>query len=100
MGSSPGVHSTPSVTGTRAPTTRCCGQPSPPSRPAAATSLAETPAQILLGLLEGLLDGADPDVKDIVFLRSALIRSIDFYTPLNLKSHIRDSDLDVSWGGA
>ncbi|KAG2437343.1 hypothetical protein HXX76_006000 [Chlamydomonas incerta] len=57
--------------------------------------MAETPAQILLELLDGLLDGADPDVKDIVFLRSALIRSIDFYTPLNLKGHIRDSDLDA-----
>ncbi|KAG2453156.1 hypothetical protein HYH02_002482 [Chlamydomonas schloesseri] len=57
--------------------------------------IAETPAQILLGLLDGLLDGGEPDVKDIVFLRSALIRSIDFYTPLNLKSHIRESDLDA-----
>jgi hypothetical protein len=57
---------------------------------------AETPAQLLLQLLEQLLAGDAPELHDIMFLKSALMRSVDFYQPLNLRGHIKQSNLDVS----
>ncbi|KAG2437377.1 hypothetical protein HXX76_006029 [Chlamydomonas incerta] len=56
---------------------------------------AETPAQLLLQLLGALLAGDTPDLHDILFLKSALMRSQDFYQPLNLRGHIKQANLDA-----
>ncbi len=57
--------------------------------------LTGTPAQQLLGLLSGLLEGSAPDLQDIVYLRSALLRNVDIYTPLGLRDQIRDANLEA-----
>ncbi len=42
-----------------------------------------------------------PDIRDVVFIRTALARGCDLYEPLNLTSHINNANLDVSctWRG-
>ncbi|GIL46288.1 hypothetical protein Vafri_3305 [Volvox africanus] len=56
---------------------------------------AETPADMLLGMMGQLLEGRIPDLRDVVFIRTALMRNMDVYSPLNLKKHIKSSNLDA-----
>ncbi|KAG2425824.1 hypothetical protein HXX76_013449 [Chlamydomonas incerta] len=55
---------------------------------------ADTPADLLMLLLGQLLEGNLPDVRDVVFIRTALARGCDLYEPLNLTSHINNANLD------
>ncbi|KAG2490632.1 hypothetical protein HYH03_011023 [Edaphochlamys debaryana] len=55
---------------------------------------ADTPADMMLAMMGDLLEGYQPDVRDVVFIRTALMRNLDIYRPLNLKGHLRGSSLD------
>ncbi|PNH00388.1 hypothetical protein TSOC_013788, partial [Tetrabaena socialis] len=55
---------------------------------------ADTPADVLLGMMRELMDGTMPDLRDVVFIRTALMRNMDVYRPLNLKNYLRGSSLD------
>ncbi|KAG2425825.1 hypothetical protein HXX76_013450 [Chlamydomonas incerta] len=56
---------------------------------------ADTPADMLLMVLGELLEGRTPDLRDVVFIRTVLMRNQDVYAPLNLKGHLRGSSLDA-----
>lgn len=60
---------------------------------------SETPADLLLCMLGQLLEGRTPDLRDVVFIRTALLRNLDVYSPLNLRSHIKSANLDVGLSG-
>ncbi|GLC65344.1 hypothetical protein PLESTF_000283100 [Pleodorina starrii] len=55
---------------------------------------AETTADLMLSLLNRLLEGYMPDLRDVVFIRQAIIRGVDLYQPTDLKQHIRNANLD------
>ncbi|GLI63480.1 hypothetical protein VaNZ11_006457 [Volvox africanus] len=55
---------------------------------------AETPADLLLNMMGDLLEGYPPKLPDVVFIRTALLRNLDLYTPLDVRSQIRAADLD------
>ena len=76
-------------------TRHCTGAPDPRPHPTPPTH-ADTPAGMLLHLLGGLLEGQPPDVRDVVFIRSALLRSADLYTPMDLRTQLKGANLDVS----
>ena len=52
---------------------------------------------MLLNMMGELLEGRMPGLRDVVFIRTALMRNLDVYQPLNLKGHIRGGNLEVSW---
>ncbi|KXZ51687.1 hypothetical protein GPECTOR_11g138 [Gonium pectorale] len=56
---------------------------------------ADTPADMLLNMMGELLEGYMPDMRDVVFIRTALMRNMDVYQPLNLRKHLRGSSLDA-----
>ncbi|KXZ55656.1 hypothetical protein GPECTOR_2g1206 [Gonium pectorale] len=56
---------------------------------------AETPADLLMRMMTDLLEGRQAELRDIVFIRTALLRHMDLYQPLNLKSHLKRANLDV-----
>ncbi|KAG2447555.1 hypothetical protein HYH02_007479 [Chlamydomonas schloesseri] len=56
---------------------------------------ADTPADMLLMVLGELLEGRTPDLRDVVFIRTVLMRNQDVYAPLNLRGHLRGSSLDA-----
>ncbi|KAG2501954.1 hypothetical protein HYH03_000452 [Edaphochlamys debaryana] len=55
---------------------------------------AETTANLLLAMLGQLLEGRLPDVRDVVFVRQAILRSTDIYQPHDLQMHFRNANLD------
>ncbi|PNH11652.1 Calcium/calmodulin-dependent 3',5'-cyclic nucleotide phosphodiesterase 1B [Tetrabaena socialis] len=65
---------------------------------------ADTPADLMLGMIAQLLAGAAPDLRDVMLMRTVLTGSLDVYKPLDLRKHIRSTDLDVrgaamgAWG--
>ncbi|PNG99831.1 hypothetical protein TSOC_014376, partial [Tetrabaena socialis] len=56
---------------------------------------ADTPADLLLALTAQLLGGATPDLRDVLFIRTTVLRNMDIYAPLNLRSHIKSANLDA-----
>ncbi|GLI61127.1 hypothetical protein VaNZ11_003402 [Volvox africanus] len=56
---------------------------------------AETTADLMLSLLNHLLEGHMPDLRDVVFIRQAIIRGVDLYQPTDLRQHIRNANLDT-----
>ncbi|GIL58431.1 hypothetical protein Vafri_13570 [Volvox africanus] len=55
---------------------------------------AETTADLMLSLLNHLLEGHMPDLRDVVFIRQAIIRGVDLYQPTDLRQHIQNANLD------
>ncbi|EFJ48257.1 3'5'-cyclic nucleotide phosphodiesterase [Volvox carteri f. nagariensis] len=53
-----------------------------------------TPADLILNMLARLLEGCMPDLRDVVFIRQAIIRGADLYQPVDLRKHIRSANLD------
>ncbi len=51
---------------------------------------------MLLGILATLLEGRTAEVRDVLFIRTAVLRNMDIYAPLNLRNHIKEGNLDVS----
>ncbi|KAG2451652.1 hypothetical protein HYH02_003432 [Chlamydomonas schloesseri] len=58
-------------------------------------NMGETPADLLLDMMCSLLEGYAPDLRDVVFIRTALLRNMDLYTPLNVKKQIKGANLDA-----
>ncbi|GFR50477.1 hypothetical protein Agub_g12531, partial [Astrephomene gubernaculifera] len=56
---------------------------------------AETPADVLLRMMGQLLAGCAPELADVVLIRTALLRNLDLYHPLNVKGHIGGANLDA-----
>ncbi|GFR42646.1 hypothetical protein Agub_g3583 [Astrephomene gubernaculifera] len=56
---------------------------------------SETAADMLLGMLSDLLEGYAPDIGDVLFIRTVLMRNMDVYQPLNLRGHIKGGNLDA-----
>ncbi|GLI61126.1 hypothetical protein VaNZ11_003401 [Volvox africanus] len=54
----------------------------------------ETTADLMLSLLNHLLEGHMPDLRDVVFIRQAIIRGVDLYQPTDLRQHIQNANLD------
>ncbi|GFR42648.1 hypothetical protein Agub_g3585, partial [Astrephomene gubernaculifera] len=55
---------------------------------------ADTPADLLLSMMGELLVGRLPDIGDVLFIRTVLMRNMDVYQPLNLNYHIKGANLD------
>ncbi|GLI63025.1 hypothetical protein VaNZ11_005885, partial [Volvox africanus] len=55
----------------------------------------DTPADVLLSILADMLDGREPDLREVALARSALLRHMDLYEPLNSGGHIRSAGLDA-----
>ncbi|KAG2451386.1 hypothetical protein HYH02_003987 [Chlamydomonas schloesseri] len=50
----------------------------------------DTPADVLLSILSDMLDGREPDLREVALARSVLLRHLDLYEPLNSGTgHIR-----------
>ncbi|KAG2493194.1 hypothetical protein HYH03_008614 [Edaphochlamys debaryana] len=56
---------------------------------------ADTPADMLLGMMRTLLEGGAPDLRDVVWVRTALSRNVDFYQPTNLRGTIKGANFDT-----
>ncbi|GFR47060.1 hypothetical protein Agub_g8745 [Astrephomene gubernaculifera] len=54
----------------------------------------DTPAEVLLKLLGQLLEGGRPHLRDIIMVRTTVLRNLDIYQPLNLGSQIKGANLD------
>ncbi|KAG2451651.1 hypothetical protein HYH02_003431 [Chlamydomonas schloesseri] len=57
--------------------------------------IGETPADLLLDMMSDLLEGFTPELCDVVFIRTALLRNMDLYTPIDVKNHIKGANLDA-----
>ncbi|KAG2441900.1 hypothetical protein HXX76_003506 [Chlamydomonas incerta] len=64
------------------------------NRKTALQNVGETPADLLLDMMSDLLEGFTPELCDVVFIRTALLRNMDLYTPIDVKNHIRGANLD------
>jgi hypothetical protein len=52
-------------------------------------------------MMGDLLEGYPPRLPDVVFIRTALLRNLDLYTPMDVRGQIRAAELDVGdacWG--
>lgn len=58
-----------------------------------------TAADKILAIMDLLMDGHMPDVKDVVMVRAAILHSSDIYQPLALDKQLEESSLDVSGAG-
>ncbi|PNW87229.1 hypothetical protein CHLRE_02g114100v5 [Chlamydomonas reinhardtii] len=59
-----------------------------------ATLGGDTPAALILGLIQGLVTGQRlPDLRHVLLIRTALLRGVDVYQPLDLRNRIKDSGL-------
>ncbi len=67
-----------------------------PQHPPAYPGPSDSPAELLHGMLEVLLAGNGPDLRDVVLLRSLLLQSAPWYAPVNAGEQIRNAHLDVS----
>lgn len=55
-----------------------CHLPEPPP-----PAVADTPAALILGLIQGLVTGQRlPDLRHVLLIRTALLRGVDVYQPL------------------
>ena len=72
----------------------------PPTNPwLAAFAAAESPAELLMDLLAELLAGQAPDLRQVVVLRSLLLRNADWYRPLGMGGQLlRNANLEVGGG--
>ncbi|KAG2486573.1 hypothetical protein HYH03_014743 [Edaphochlamys debaryana] len=61
---------------------------------------ADTPADVLSGVLSCLLLGEAPDLRDVVLLRTVLHQGRDVYRPFNLGGKIKAANLDSDVAGA
>lgn len=52
----------------------------------------------LSSCLSHLLQGSAPDLRDVLFIRTTVLRNLDIYAPLNLSSHIKEANYDVREG--
>ena len=59
---------------------------------------AETPAEVLLAMMQTLLEGDQPDLRDVVYIRSALLVGSNLYAPHAelLSGRFKGHSLDVS----
>ncbi|PNH12446.1 Calcium/calmodulin-dependent 3',5'-cyclic nucleotide phosphodiesterase 1C [Tetrabaena socialis] len=55
----------------------------------------DTPADTLLKMMGCLLEGGTPDLRDVLFLRTTVLRNLDIYQPLDLRGHIKGANLDA-----
>ncbi|KAG2436202.1 hypothetical protein HXX76_006514 [Chlamydomonas incerta] len=59
-----------------------------------ATLGCDTPADLILGLIHGLVTGQSaPDLRHVVLIRTALLRGVDVYQPLDLRDRLKESGL-------
>ncbi|PNW71675.1 hypothetical protein CHLRE_16g664200v5 [Chlamydomonas reinhardtii] len=65
------------------------------NRRTALQAIGETPADLLLDMMSDLLEGFTPELCDVVFIRTALLRNMDLYTPIDVKNHIKGANLDA-----
>ncbi|GLI60999.1 hypothetical protein VaNZ11_003257 [Volvox africanus] len=56
---------------------------------------ADTPADVLLKMLATLLEGGCPDLRDVLLIRTSVLRNLDIYQPLNLTAQIKEANLDA-----
>ncbi|PNW82682.1 hypothetical protein CHLRE_06g289400v5 [Chlamydomonas reinhardtii] len=56
---------------------------------------ADTAADVLLKMMGCLLEGSAPDLRDVLFIRTTVLRNLDIYAPLNLSSHIKEANYDA-----
>ncbi|KAG2490637.1 hypothetical protein HYH03_011028 [Edaphochlamys debaryana] len=56
---------------------------------------AESPADLMLSVMSELLEGGQPNLRDIMYIRTALLGKNDIYQPINLRGHIKDAGLDA-----
>ncbi|GIL62062.1 hypothetical protein Vafri_16373, partial [Volvox africanus] len=56
---------------------------------------ADTPADVLLKMLATLLEGGCPDLRDVLLIRTSVLRNLDIYQPLNLTAQIKGANLDA-----
>ncbi|KAG2486574.1 hypothetical protein HYH03_014744 [Edaphochlamys debaryana] len=61
---------------------------------------ADTPADVLSGVLSCLLLGEAPDLRDVVLLRTVLHQGRDVYRPFNLGGKLKAANLDFDVAGA
>ncbi|KAG2484564.1 hypothetical protein HYH03_016610 [Edaphochlamys debaryana] len=61
---------------------------------------ADTPADVLSGVLSCLLLGEAPDLRDVVLLRTVLHQGRDVYRPFNLGGKLKAANLDSDVAGA
>ncbi|KAG2486560.1 hypothetical protein HYH03_014731 [Edaphochlamys debaryana] len=61
---------------------------------------ADTPADVLSGVLSSLLLGEAPDLRDVVLLRTVLHQGRDVYRPFNLGGKLKAANLDSDVAGA
>ncbi|KAG2495006.1 hypothetical protein HYH03_006939 [Edaphochlamys debaryana] len=61
---------------------------------------ADTPADVLSGVLSCLLLGEAPDLRDVVLLRTVLHQGRDVYRPFNLGGKLKAANLDSDVEGA
>ncbi|KAG2436688.1 hypothetical protein HXX76_006216 [Chlamydomonas incerta] len=54
----------------------------------------DTPADLLLKMMGELLQGRTPELRDVVFIRTALLRNADVYQPLNLRGQLKEANFD------
>ncbi|KAG2433960.1 hypothetical protein HYH02_012504 [Chlamydomonas schloesseri] len=62
--------------------------------PAGPLDAATSPAGLLLELLGSLLEGAVPDLRQVVLLRSLVLRQADWYHPLGVAQAIKGAHLE------
>ncbi|KAG2447016.1 hypothetical protein HYH02_008169 [Chlamydomonas schloesseri] len=62
--------------------------------PAGPLDAASSPAGLLLELLGSLLEGAAPDLRQVVLLRSLALRQADWYQPLGVAQAIKGARLE------
>ncbi|KAG2436172.1 hypothetical protein HYH02_011675 [Chlamydomonas schloesseri] len=55
----------------------------------------DTPADLLLKMMGDLLQGRPPELRDVVFIRTALLRNADVYQPLNLRGRLKEANFDA-----
>ncbi|KXZ51295.1 hypothetical protein GPECTOR_13g782 [Gonium pectorale] len=70
------------------------------ARRGARAGKADTPADLLLALLSDMLLGRQPPLDEVELARGLLLRHLDPYQPLNLRSQMREANLDVGLGEA
>eukprot|EP00198_Chlamydomonas_reinhardtii_P013514 XP_001702851.1 predicted protein [Chlamydomonas reinhardtii] len=65
--------------------------------PSRSPRITESPAELLMDLLAELLAGQAPDLRQVVVLRSLLLRNADWYRPLGMGGQLlRNANLEVA----
>ncbi|KAG2443897.1 hypothetical protein HXX76_002237 [Chlamydomonas incerta] len=54
----------------------------------------DTPADLLMKMMGELLQGRTPELRDVVFIRTALLRNADVYQPLDLRGRLKEANFD------